>query len=215
MARPVQADAEATRRNILGAASALFSDKGLAPTTTRQIARSAGVSLATVHHYFGGKNDLYRACVDAMYAELDGLRTEIEGALLAARDRGAPLGELIEAAVRQVWRFARRHRPAVQLMVRTVLDTGEMEIDKRERYLVPFLDKGTGFLAPLLERPAHEVRCALLTLNYAMTRFTLSSTTELAIALDMTGAPDDQVLDAVEDYLARRTRAELTGGDLR
>lgn len=215
MARPVQADAEATRRNILAAASALFSDKGVAPTTTRQIAKAAGVSLATVHHYFGGKNDLYRACVDAMYSELDGLRAEIESSLLEARDRGAPLGELVETAVRRVWRFARRHRPAVQLMVRTVLDTGEMEPGKRERYLLPFLDQGTAFLAPVLGRPAFEVRCALLALNYMMTRFTLSSAAELAIALDMAGAPDDQVLGAVEDYLARRARAELTGEDPR
>jgi AcrR family transcriptional regulator len=213
MARPVQADAEATRRNILAAATGLFSDKGLAPTTTREIARSAGVSLATVHHYFGGKNELYRACVDAMYTELDGLRAEIEASLLEARARGAGIDELVEAAVRRVWRFARRHRPAIQLMVRTVLDTGEMERDKRERYLMPFLDQGTGFLAPLIDRPAFEVRCALLALNYLMTRFTLSSAAELAIALDMAGAPDDQVLGAVEDYLARRARAELTRGD--
>jgi hypothetical protein len=78
---------------------------------------------------------------------------------------------------------------------------------------MPFLDQGTGFLAPLIDRPAFEVRCALLALNYLMTRFTLSSAAELAIALDMAGAPDDQVLGAVEDYLARRARAELTRGD--
>ena len=77
MARPIQADAAATRERILHAASDLFSDRGLARTTTREIAKASEVSLATVHHYFGGKADLYRACIGNMYAGLEALTDEL------------------------------------------------------------------------------------------------------------------------------------------
>ena len=61
MARPKNADAAATRGRILAAARSLFAEQGLGGTSTRDIARTAGVSVATLHHHFGNKEGIAEA----------------------------------------------------------------------------------------------------------------------------------------------------------
>lgn len=210
MARPINADAEATRRRVLDAASALFSEHGLGAATMRKIAGSAGVSLATVHHYFGSKNDLYAACVDAMYDEVEGLRHELESAVASLDGSRDSIRGFIDTAVRRACRFSRHHRPAVQLMIRTLLDTGEMDPDKRERHLVPFLARGSELVAPLLGREPADVRITLLALNHLIARFTLSSPRELAVFTGNPAASDEQAIAFVEDYLVRLAWDQLS-----
>src|SRR5687767_13910782 len=96
MARPVNADADATRKRILQSAVRLFAESGPSGASIRSIARGADVSLAMVHHYFGSKDELLNACIDSMYVRLGSLRTELEAALAA----GGDLGEIVERAVR-------------------------------------------------------------------------------------------------------------------
>lgn len=54
---------------IMKATLRLFARKGLAGTTTRQIARAAGVSEALLFKHFPTKDDLYRAILRAKIAE--------------------------------------------------------------------------------------------------------------------------------------------------
>lgn len=54
-----------TRRDILTAARDIFAERGYDSATVRQIAASAGVDPALVHHYFGTKESLFRAAVEA------------------------------------------------------------------------------------------------------------------------------------------------------
>ena len=209
MARPIQANAAATQHRILVAASSLFSRAGLAPTTMREIARDANVTMATIHHYYGGKQALFAACVDAMYAEMETLGDEIEDALSGWSGSRGALGEFIDEAVRRSYAFARRHRPAVQLMMRTVIDTGELDAEKRARYLLPNLERGAELLAPLLGVTTERVRVALLSINYLITRFALSTPRELAL---VTGNPDanaDEAIRVVEEYLVSIARDQL------
>lgn len=56
-----QAQAEATRRDILDAAQRLFEDQGYPATTMAQIAQEAGVALKTVYLAFDTKSGLLRA----------------------------------------------------------------------------------------------------------------------------------------------------------
>jgi AcrR family transcriptional regulator len=53
-----------TRGQILAAARKSFADKGFGATTIRGVAGEAGVDPALVHHYFGGKDDLFLAALD-------------------------------------------------------------------------------------------------------------------------------------------------------
>ena len=54
-----------TRARILDAAARLFAETGYERTTIRAIAAAAGVDAGLVMHYFGSKEDLFRAIVHA------------------------------------------------------------------------------------------------------------------------------------------------------
>src|SRR5687767_5848255 len=122
MARPTQADAQGTQKRILNAASSLFADRGVDATSIRDIAKEAGITLATVHHYFGTKEQLYQACIEAMYAELESLRESVEPELI----KGSSPVVMLEAGVRASFRFATAHRGAIRLLLRTIVDTGRL-----------------------------------------------------------------------------------------
>ena len=208
MARPIHADANATRHRILEASSEFFSRRGRGSTTMRQIARQARVSLAMLHHYFGSKADLYQACLDAMAEELQELRLGLEPAFASALG----IHQAIDVAVRQAYAFARRHRSAVQLMMRTVVDTGELDPTHREQVLLPFLDQGAALLAPRLGMSEDATRLALLSINYLVIRFALNSTEEAASITRRVGASPEQVDAAVADYLVAAALALLGAG---
>jgi AcrR family transcriptional regulator len=53
-----------TREAILAAAREAFAERGFDAASIRGIATSAGVDPALVHHYFGTKEQLFRACMD-------------------------------------------------------------------------------------------------------------------------------------------------------
>lgn len=205
MARPVNADAGATRARILEAAAGRFSDAGERGASIRDIAREAGVSLAMVHHYFGSKDQLYAACVDAMYLELEGLRDELLVAVAAGGDASA----LVERAVARCFRFARGHRPALKLVMRVVVDTGEVPPERRDAFLLPLLDQAALWLTPAGADPAR-TRVAVQAVTFSVVRFGLSTDAELRAVLGAAPeAPLPDVLRDVERHLATITRAAL------
>ncbi len=201
MARPVNADAEATRRKVLGAASLLFAEHGVDGVSVRDVARDAGVSLGLVHHYFGSKDALYQAAIAAMYAELDPLRAEFDRALA----EGGDLAALIERVVRAGFGFACAHRSEIKLMMRTVVDTGEVDARWREAQQLPFLEQTSALLARLLARPAAELRLVIQSLNHLVIRYALTAPRELALVAGEDPArsspPGTQAVAAVEDHL--------------
>ena len=85
MARPINADAKATRARILDAAVEMFSKQGLDGASVRGIARRAEVSPAMVHHHFGSKEGLYEACIDVLYEGL----LELQASLATQLDPNA------------------------------------------------------------------------------------------------------------------------------
>jgi AcrR family transcriptional regulator len=205
MARPIHADAEATRRRILAAANRLFSDGGIGSTSMRMIAGEAGVSVAMVHHYFGSKADLYGACVSGIYAELNTLRGELEAAFAGASD----VDQVLETAVRRTYRFAREHRSVVQLLMRNVLDTGALDPEHREQVQIPFLERGSALLASLLGRPVKDARLRLLSITYLVVRFALNTREEQARITTGAGADEVDPDHVVEDHLVAAARALL------
>jgi AcrR family transcriptional regulator len=197
MARPIQADAEATRLRILAEASTLFALHGQGGTTMRQIAARAAVSMATVHHYFGGKAELYRACIDATVDEIHGFRQQVEPTLSTAEN----ITHGIEVVVRKSYRFCREHRFALRLLTRTIVDEGELDAAPRDNVLLPYLDRGAALLAPLLDQPLNKVRLALLSINYMMVRFALNSAPELALITKVSEPNGETPESTIENYL--------------
>src|SRR3989338_4511701 len=66
-----------TREAILKAATALFAQKGMNGTTTREIADRAGVNIAALHYHWGGKEDLLKAVYEKVNQEVIALATQI------------------------------------------------------------------------------------------------------------------------------------------
>ena len=63
----------ATRREqILDAANELFAERGYSDVTIGDIAQGSGVARGLVHHYFGGRNEVYVALLE----RLGGVREE-------------------------------------------------------------------------------------------------------------------------------------------
>ena len=54
------------REQILDAANALFAERGYDEVSIEDIASSAGVTRGLVHHYFGGRKDVYIALVERL-----------------------------------------------------------------------------------------------------------------------------------------------------
>jgi AcrR family transcriptional regulator len=85
-----QEQADATRRQIVAAASRLFIEQGYAATTVEAVATAAGVSLQTVYNAVGGKPVLLKSAYDVLLAGDDDPIAMIERpsyqALLASAD---------------------------------------------------------------------------------------------------------------------------------
>jgi len=52
-----------TRQQLLDAGTRLFAKNGLEGTSVRDIAREAGTNICMISYHFGGKEGLYRACL--------------------------------------------------------------------------------------------------------------------------------------------------------
>jgi AcrR family transcriptional regulator len=85
-----------TRGQILAAARDTFAEHGFEAATVRGIAQRAGVDPAMIHHWFGTKEKLFQAVVDAPLDPRDALA---EG----APDDPALLGEHVVRTLLRVW----------------------------------------------------------------------------------------------------------------
>ena len=59
-------DPEQRRRQILDAANALFAERAYDEVSIEDIASAAGVTRGLVHHYFGGRKDVYIALLERL-----------------------------------------------------------------------------------------------------------------------------------------------------
>jgi AcrR family transcriptional regulator len=198
MSRPVNADAEATRQRMLGAAVELFAERGLGSTSVRDVAGAAGVSLAMVHHYFGSKDELYDACIDATYAELSAMK----GALALELVSPAPLAELFGRAVVTSFRFAREHRTAVRLIVRAAVSSGELH-PRGRKLLLEALDVVSTAVGARLERPPSELRLPLQSVVFLVARYAAQDEGEMAAVVGVPAREKRHAREAVEGHLVR------------
>lgn len=63
-------DADATRAKVLQAAVAEFAEKGLTGARVDEIAARAGFNKRMLYHYFGSKEELFQAVIEAVYTDV-------------------------------------------------------------------------------------------------------------------------------------------------
>lgn len=127
--RPIQHAHPEAREALLDAAVALFAEKGVAATTTAEIAARAGVTPALVHYYFRPRERLLDAVVDERLSRF------VMHALRALPDPSAPPSALIDALVDGVFDAARRMPWMPAIWIRDVVSGGGLLRERMIRHL--------------------------------------------------------------------------------
>lgn len=91
-------DAEATKARILAAAKAEFARLGLGGARVDGIAEKAQANKRMIYHYFGSKENLFRAVLEEAYLDIRAAERALDLDRLPAR-------EALENLVRFTWRY--------------------------------------------------------------------------------------------------------------
>ena len=201
-------DAEATKRDILAAATAEFSRKGLGGARVDAIALGARANKRMIYHYFGDKDGLYLAVLEATYAAIRTAELELH---LGDRDPVEGMREL----VRFTWAYFIAHPEFLSLLgTENLHQAAYIKRSKRIRELHSPL---VGMISGLLERGMRErvfragvdpvqlyVTIAALGFFYLSNRHTLSS----IFGRDLSGPRslaerEQHIVDVVLTYLQR------------
>jgi TetR/AcrR family transcriptional regulator, regulator of cefoperazone and chloramphenicol sensitivity len=167
--RPVQgyARGDATRLNIIETAIEVFGSHGFDDASTRLIARRAGVNLAALHYYFGGKRELYRACAEHL-AEMGEARVAPFLAMMELPDGSHEaltelLHRLLDAFADRL--VGPRDPPAmVAFFLREQIAPTEAYDVLHRRVMAPLLAACTSVVGRLIGRPAEAEETVLKTL---------------------------------------------------
>jgi AcrR family transcriptional regulator len=150
---------------VLAAARTAFAERGFDGASIRGIATAAGVDPALVHHYFGTKDALFLAAVEAPADPGDFLP-----AVLAAppEERGAA----VVRTVLRVWDGPAR--PAVLALVRSAVNHERSATLLREFLLAKIIRRVAGSLdVPAEEREARGALVASQVAGLVLTRYVI------------------------------------------
>jgi AcrR family transcriptional regulator len=154
-----------TRDVVLAAARQAFAERGFDGATIRGIATAAGVDPALVHHYFGNKDKLFLAAIEAPANPADLLPEVLAG----GRDN---LGENIVRLLLRVWDGPMR--PAALALVRSAVGNEWTAKLLREFLVSQILRRVVGTLGlPTAEREARGALAASQLVGLVMTRYVL------------------------------------------
>jgi AcrR family transcriptional regulator len=209
----------AARDQLLLHATRIFSVKGYAGASTREICEAAGVNVASIHYYFGDKEGLYRAVL---------LRpiTRITQRLQGFDDPALPL----EASMRMLLApfiatsaDAEHDRAVMRLHLREMLEPSPVFREVVERSIVPhhnalaqLLARHVGIARP--DEGIHQLAFALVAManDYCMSREFMNL---LAPTVLNRADADRHILDRLVGYcialvqheIERRTVARAAG----
>ncbi|MGB7406554.1 MAG: TetR/AcrR family transcriptional regulator [Pacificimonas sp.] len=133
--RPRTKRGEKTRRALLDAAAHEFAENGFPASSISGITRRAGTALGSFYTYFDSKDEIFRALVRDMSAEV---RRAVGPNILAAPDRLSGEREGLETFIR----FVRDH----QLLYRIIDEAEFVAPDSYREHYVSTVD---GYLASL------------------------------------------------------------------
>jgi TetR/AcrR family transcriptional regulator len=144
---PVRRVPEETRSHLVTAAKRLFARSGLHGVAVSEIAKQAGVSAAMINHHFGGKEGLYRACIEGFGAA----RLRALDALLVAPANATEFEVRLDVLVTQMLELHLEDPDAVSILLRDA-NAAEHWGPDVERTLYEFTLKLATFFALAQER---------------------------------------------------------------
>jgi AcrR family transcriptional regulator len=124
---------EARRNQILDAAAEVFSQKGFHRATTKEIARTAGVSEGTIYNYFDSKGDLLIGMMSRIAQAMD-LDWMIEGAF-----PDDPRAFLV-ALLRYRQSFVKQYAPVMRTIMSEILIDAELGGRYYRELVLPVMD---------------------------------------------------------------------------
>ena len=125
---------EDRREQLINVAIRLFSRKGFSGTTTKEVARAAGVNQAILFRHFATKEELYAAILEhkASTSRADEWLEELRGHAERRDDEA-----LFRAVVAKVLEHGRRDRDFMRLMLFSALEGHELARSFREKRVRP------------------------------------------------------------------------------
>jgi AcrR family transcriptional regulator len=172
-------DPERTRAAILTAATGEITTKGLGGARVDEIAERAGVNKRMIYHYFGDKDGLYLAVLEAAYEEIRSEEIKLD---LKKRDPLEGMRELVAFT----WKYYRNHPEFLSLLATENLHRAAYL--KRSKKIRDLHSPLVGMINDLLQRGAKAkvfrkgvdpvelyISIAALGFFYMSNRYTLST----------------------------------------
>jgi AcrR family transcriptional regulator len=161
--RALRPSADPTRERILAAALDLFSELSFDGATTREIAARAEVTQGLLNYHFSSKDELWRAAVDGLFAELeDALDRRADGL------RGVDELTVAELLIREFIYFSAAHPQLHRIITQECKSDGPRMDWMVERHIRPRYDQTVTLLTALV-RAGHLPDVAVAHLYYILT----------------------------------------------
>ena len=134
-----RAAGEETRAKILDAAEQIFSEKGFSSTSTREIARLAGMDKYAIYYHFKNKETLYRAVIERSFSKMTAFIDELFPPKILT-------GKGLEKIFESIFDYMARNSAIMRIMQRESLDCTNTDIsDIFRQYFKPLFRKGVRF----------------------------------------------------------------------
>ena len=144
--RTPRPSADATRERILATALDLFSELSFDGATTREIAARAGVTQGLLNYHFSSKDELWRAAVDGLFAELgESLDGRAEGL------RGVDTLTAAKLLIREFIYFSATHPQLHRIITQECKNDGPRMDWMVERHIRPRYEQTTALFTLLVE----------------------------------------------------------------
>ena len=145
-ARVTRPSADVTRKRILAAALDLFSEISFDGATTREIAARAGVTQPLLNYHFSSKDELWRAAVDGLFAELNEALTSRAQGL-----RGVDELTVAKLVVREFIYFSASHPQLHRIITQECKSDGPRMDWLVERHIRPRYEQTVALFAHLVD----------------------------------------------------------------
>ena len=203
-------DEKSVKQKILDTAGDVFGRKGYKAATIREICRAAGVNVASINYYFGGKKELYRTVVEDLLS-----RTFTQYPVNEGVDRQSPPEKRLQAFVRGALRRLLSpdglsgYPGKGQLVAKEMADPSPFLDDLVEQFIRPTAAVLLSIIKEMLgpKATAKQIaRCQISVIgqcfHYAMARPIISR-------LDVVDYQDTAIIEELTDHITRFSLAGI------